>query len=393
MKENIIEISRISSVSAYSGILLHAVGAVYVKIDTQSGKRKRADFEIVLLRRDCKYLVSSICESREKEQKFLFGPEKICMMALSATSAITGAVLMFSVINYMSQLTEENIAKRIYEGISGTAAVLDFLLPRAIGIMAAVAAAGFVFSFAYTLFKYSNFSVSRSGGSDAFVYISRGLVSKTEIWLKSECVAAAFVISRPLMRLLHNNLTLCYAAGYGKSNEGISVLLPAAGAEKTEECLYRLLPEIRYSAPVLRPRQGSEHKFIIPQLICLALLPAAAGILALFAARHTEDLFFIALVAIVIIVIWLLTGWYYSRRSGLYFGENDNSLCFVTYRYSCGVSARVNRRSVSFVKVTQSPFETKSGLCSLKIYVYSGGKTNFKIKGLEYEEVIRMLVA
>ena len=61
MKENIIEISRISSVSAYSGILLHAVGAVYVKIDTQSGKRKRADFEIVLLRRDCKYLVSSIC--------------------------------------------------------------------------------------------------------------------------------------------------------------------------------------------------------------------------------------------------------------------------------------------------------------------------------------------
>mgnify|MGYP002640748735 FL=1 len=393
MKENMINLDKISNITAYSGILLHLLKAVYVKIDTEAGKRKKSDFEIIMSKDDYNFLVNMVFREGKSTSEFLFSPEKICIMALSATSVITGSALMFSVINYVSQITEENIADKLYESINNTVSLLDFILPRAIGVIAALAAAGFIFSFSYTLFKYSNFYVSRNEcPNGAFIYISCGLISKKEIRLKESCTAAAFIIRRPLMSLLRHDITRIYAAGYGSSKSELSVLLPATGRDKTFGFINSLLTNMQYTSPSLIPSKGKEHKFILPQIICIILLPIAAGVLSLFVGIHNEDLFFVILILLGIIVIWLLSGYFASKNSGIHFDKSSSkTISFRTTKYSCNIMAMVSTDNISFIKITQSPFEIKSRLCSVKVYIYSGERINCKIKALRYHDAAALL--
>ena len=392
MKDNMINIDKISNITAYSGILQHILKAVYVKIDTEAGKRKKSDFEIIISKNDYDFLISLVFGEEKNTSEFLFSPEKICIMALSATSVITGSALMFSVINYISKITEENIADKLYEGINNTASLLDFVLPRAVGVIAAIAAAGFLFSFSYTLFKYSNFYVSRNEYQNgAFVYISCGLISKREIRLRESCTAAVFIIRRPFMSLMRHDITRIYASGYGRSKSELSVLLPATSRDKTLGFINSLLPNMRYKLPSLKPAKGREHKFILSQIICLILLSIAADIMSLFVGAHNEDLFFIVLILLGIIIIWLLSGYFASKNSGIYF-DNDSAktLSFRTTKHSCGIMAIVSTENISFIKITQSPFEVKSRLCSVKVYIYSGERINCKIKALSYHDAVAL---
>lgn len=392
LKENIIKVDNIASIASYSGIILHSLKAVSIRIDTQSGKRRKSDFEIVISKNDYNYIINTVFGKTKVSREILFTPEKICIMALSATSVITGASLMFSVINYASKITEENIADKLYEGINNTASLLDFVLPRAIGIIAATAAAGFIFSFSYTLFKYSNFYVSRNIEKNSpFIYITCGLLSKKEIRIKENFIAAAFVIHRPLMSLLHHDITKIHAAGFAKGKSESSILLPASSKDETKSFLKELLPQMQYTSPSIKPPCGTEHKFIFFQLMCLLLLVISAGILSFFSGIYSEDLFFILLILLAIIVIWLVSGYFSSKNSGINFENSGNTVSFRTAKHSCDIIAIVRKSSISFIKITQSPFEIKSGLCSVKLYIYSGKKVNFRLKSLSYCEIVKLL--
>ena len=52
--------------------------------------------------------------------------------------------------------------------------------------------------------------------------------------------------------------------------------------------------------------------------------------------------------------------------------------------------AIVSTENISFIKITQSPFEVKSRLCSVKVYIYSGERINCKIKALSYHDAVAL---
>ncbi len=384
-RELVIKNDKISSLFTYTGVVLQIFRAVSVRIETEAGDPKKADFEIIISQKDLSKLIPYIYEKPESAVSFHAGPWRVCIMALSASYAITGTLLTLSVINYISKIIEDDIALRLYEGLKNTAALFDFLLPRAIGVLAAAAALGFIFFFVYTIARYARFTVMREyTAKGEVISIGTGFISRRKVKFSERSVNALFVNIRPFMAVLgHYNVRICLA-GYGKSKKEEPVLIPSERRDKMPQLIKSLLPDMDYVSPDICPPKWAAHRFVLPQVIMLLLSPLAARVISIFTVNYENEMFLSIVICMFIIAVWLVMRNRAAHNSGIHFGS---TLCFRTVKRMTDIKAVVAPDKVSVIKISRSPFDIPFGLCSVYICVHSERAKQYKIRHLLYSQV------
>lgn len=204
--------------------LLSFFGAVAARIDTDSGFRQKADFEIYFSKKAASMYEQLLQSDKKGEVRYHSRFGMAVIMALANASALTGLIILAPAVNRVGKVLGDRLNNGLRDTISFATALIGKIVPPAATIIAIVFVAGFVVSFLLTLIRYMPYRMRDCG--DRLV-IEHGLIARHRTAINRQSINAVIVNIPPVMRPLHYCWVGVSAAGYGKKRGESEVVLPA----------------------------------------------------------------------------------------------------------------------------------------------------------------------
>ena len=379
----VVPLGHIASALFEYNPVLALFGAVAVRIDTEAGGRKNADFALILTRRAARTLRRAVSPDAPATLTYRCRTLRLVLLAAANSSAAAGLLIAAPVINKAGQLLGENLSDRLMGTITYAAMLTERLIPPAATVLALVMVAGFVVSFLLTLFQCAPFRLRRRGGR---LDITHGLVTHRHTCFSMDAVNAVVIQQSFLMRLARHCTVNVSVAGYGKQKGESAALLPAADAAQADTLTRRILPGCERLNLTLRPPKRAFQRVLFVPVVALAAIPMGTLILCLLFPVVSSMLAFLAMVAQVVVAYFLSVRIRCYRRGGVGFWGGVQAYASKWLRL---IELRAAPGRTGVIRIMRNPFDKLVHLCSVRVTLRAEGALSLTVLNLDDAEVLK----
>ncbi|MGI6270221.1 MAG: PH domain-containing protein [Candidatus Howiella sp.] len=388
---SVIPVDKISSTFIRTGPLLRLTGAVEVRLSTEAGRPGKPDFKIIMPRSVAPDLYELFPPDMGEVVQFHPPAKRLIIMAAATSNSATGLLIAAPIISHTGKLLGAGITERVYgtlnEMVAGAENTAGVLIPPIAGYIALTLLIGFGISFFISVFKNLPFKMTRRGNN---LTVVAGLIMKRHIRFQISMVNSISITQNPVMMFLRRYNVGISIAGYGSDYKGgeTAMIIPAAQSDEVYALCRGLLPNIRPQPLGLRHPACALRKFCTPPALLLGIIPVVAGLLSLWAAHFSDLIWFLALVAEGLDLVFIVICVRKFRRGGLSIGEE---FCASGARMFNMVELHCNDDNCGYLRVTEYPWDKRGGLCRVKLSVRSENAESLNIPFLETEAVLQAL--
>ncbi len=345
--------------------LLALLGAVSVRIDTDSGFRKKADFEIYFSRKAAKAYELMFEPKNDGKIRYRSRFGMAVIMALANASALTGLIVLAPAINRAGEVLGDRLNYNLRDTLSLATALIGKIIPPAATVIAIIFVAGFAVSFLITFFKYIPFCMHES---DDKITVEHGFISYHRTVINRPSINAVVVNIPPVMRALRFCWVGISAAGYGKKRGESEVVLPAVNMRQANDFqlgIFDLSDDGRYDLTC--SRRVLKRAVYMPAILLMLSVVAEVILVLLFSA-------FSGMIALIITFVQLIILYFlsvrinYQRNGGvsIYDGVTMHSYKRLTIK-----KMRVKKDKTCMIRISEGPFERRYGVVRMAVTVRS----------------------
>ena len=376
----VIPLSKVSVLSVIKGPLLFLFGAVSARIDTDSGRGEKADFEIYLGFKNAKLLLSAVSNEKIGEIRYRSRIGMAAIMATANASALTGLIILAPAIKRMGEILGRQINNDLRDTLSLASALLGRIVPPAATIIAIVFVSGFAVSFFLSFIKYTPFKMFDSRGK---ITIKHGFISHHTTEIAREYINAVIIIVPPIMRLLRFCWVGISSAGYGKKRGESEVVLPAVKLSEANNFQLRIFDiSVKENYDLSCPKRTMKRAVILPLAILILSVLIEIYLINLFRVFSGMILLIMSFVQLVTIY-FLSVRVDYQRNGGVSFYDG---VVMDSYRRLTLKKLRVKKDKACMIKISEGPFERKYGVVRMAVTVRSQRPLTLKAINLDKKE-------
>lgn len=380
-----VPLEQISWGSITNAWYLRPFGAVRFRADTLGGSSRESDFSMLLRRKDARQLFSLLGKNTvilPEEQK-AYHPRDIYVVLLSAitSNSLAGILLAAAGISQIGDLLGKEFSERIYGTLEQLARLAAFGIPPAAAALGYLLIGGWLLAFASNLIRLKNLSVIRKGQR---LHIQSGLFTLREYELDLRQINYLDIRQSAMTKLLKIESVYLYTAGYDKTREDVSVLVPAAFEKNNHKTLQHLLPEMLPSPRSIRPNPGAIFKFLIDALWCCILIPAASWLLCRLVPDWSQVIHYVGGIAMIPAIWFLIVRILDYMTSGLSRDGDTFTLRYSNLFYLHTIV--LPRDRIVRVCFRQSILQWWDQKCDVIIYSRCEGQKKHHLRNLSLEE-------
>ncbi|MCD8328035.1 MAG: PH domain-containing protein [Ruminococcus sp.] len=382
-----------SSVTCSQGPILRLFRAYKINIDTNSNAAlfSKHNITLIIKRSEFEKLYGIIRGHGAGLAKFSYQPKKTQLFIFSFlfSSTISGVVLIATLLYQGSRIVGREIEQQLLLDINNQVAqfVTISLPPITIAIVLVIVV-GWLYSFFINLIRHWDFTAVRQGSN---IIIQSGIVTRQINIIDINRINFIDTRQSFLMRIFKICSVNINCAGYGKSNEQISVLVPITTNEEMLMSLKILVPKFPRPKLTLRSRILSMLSFLMPPIIIVSLFPVAAYILS-WIFPEWESIIMFAMLIFLIPGFWFIVVKFASIfTTGIGFSDDYATLSYCRFYTFHTVVVPIKR--ISMVATRQTIFQIFNKECEVKVYTNSEKTTYHRIKNFRQKNVLEELAA
>ena len=365
-----IDAEAAASVEIEKTPLLWLLGGRCVRVNT-AGLRRRADAQLYLSMARVKRLFPSYyCKARYRAARW-----PVLIMSLTGSNAAVGLLTVAPFLGRLGRLLGERVTPDV---VGLVERYVRLGLPPVLRITANTLVLGWSVAALHNFLRYVGFSAKRE---DNCLRLKSGLFTQREVLIDCRKITLLELRQTLTMRLFSLHTAVIAAAGYGRDLGARPVLIPAARLAELHGCLKRLLPEYSLDKATILPVKGAWRRYTAAPLALLAV----GAVMSCFGSWWRAASF----VWIGFSVWWLWVRWFGVKQAGFSYGKEG-----VVLSYPQGLAlyrVYLPYNAVDTVTVTQSPFQRRRRVCSVRVRCYGEKKRVHRLWGLPYGEVKELL--
>lgn len=377
---------KISSVQTVSYLTDHIFGSATLRINTESGRRGKADFEIKLRKSDAGAICSEIFP-KENPKTVKFSPVKVALMAATASSAFTGLIFIVPIIRQSGTLLGTAIEKVLIDRINELSAAFSRILPPVINTVTIVFLVLYTIAFLVSFFKNVNFKVRIQ---DDTMQVVSGLITRFAITFKIRSVNSATIEQSPLMRIFGRYLVRVSIGGYGDNKGYKAVVIPSAKEREVKGLFAAFFPNAVKSTgkKAIVPHKKSRKRFyFVPTLVLILVLVAYLTLKQLFPS-FSEILNFALLIGVAVMLYYYTLAEYNFKKSKILISDT------IYAKYSRWASTRemfCECGRIGVIKITKWPADRRHKTCNIRLTERSESAESITVKHIPYEDIKKQL--
>ncbi len=376
----VIPLSKVSVMSIIRGPVLYLFGAVSARLDTDSGRGEKADFEIYLSYKKAKLFSSVITDENKGHLRYRSRMGMAAIMAIANASALTGLIILAPAIKRMGEILGRRINDSLRDTLSIASALLGRIVPPAATIIAVIFVSGFAVSFILSFIKYTPFKLYDSHRK---ITIKHGFVSHHTTEIAREYINAVIIIVPPIMRLLRFCWVGVSSAGYGKRRGESEVVLPAVKLSEADNFQLGIFDiSVKEKYDLTCPKRTFKRAVTLPLLIfafSVLLEIYLVNMFQIFSGMTVLIMTFIQLV----IFYFLSVRLDYQKNGGVSFYDG---VVMDSYRRLTLKKLRVKRDKACMIKISEGPFERRYGVVRIAVTVRSQRPLTLKAVNLDKKD-------
>ena len=260
-RESCIPKKAIATLSESIPFYIRPFRAVRVYVDTDGGLAQRVDVKLTVREKDMPVLQQ--LQDAKPVAPFLkrgYSPRwyEVAFMSICVSSALGSAVYAALFIRQAGKIFGEDILELLRFRLEHAAEYLIFI-PQTAAILAIVILGLWFLGFMRNYLYYMKFSVYRQGDR---------LMLRHGLFVRSESVCRVnhinFIDRRQnlLSRMFRLNMVFIQCTGYGKVQQKMAAVIPAATNKATRIYLKLLLPEFQETPVQIRPMRRSAVRYL-----------------------------------------------------------------------------------------------------------------------------------
>lgn len=387
-----IPFDRVDALLAQRAVFSGLFGAAHVSLDTPAGHQRRTDISLTLFYSKLRHVMDGLFDRSKQHVVYRAGTRNILLMAASWSNPATGLLILAPFVQQAGRILGEEIPARLYDTL-GTAAAQASAQTAALGIPPIAAAAAYILAAGWAVallvqtFRYSDFSLSRSG---SLALVQRGLISRNFRLIRLDRVGAVSLRQTLLMRLFGLYSGYVHCVGSGKEKGDRSLLTAACRLSRQQRligCLTAL--PVTHADEVLRPPRWAKWSFLWPPLTCCGVL----SLLVLFGSLWGG---FGRLAALVALLGLIPSLWWLSVRR-LQFWNTGVSLPHASSRHKAAVVVSGGKRltmwtvsipiaRIQQVSLRQNPLQRRRGTCNVRVFWYAESREHFTVRQIPIDK-------
>ncbi len=380
-RESIIPIDHVHSIIIKKLIIPSIFGAIKLKINVPSGKKRESDINLTVYRKSVENSIDEIFPRKKLESLYKASAMKIFLMSMSWSNSATGLLIASPFINKIGSVLGEEISERIYSTIDISMNLVAIGVPPLAATVAFIFLAGWLVSLFLQLLRYSNFKLKKSEGS---IIINRGLIGTTKMIIDIESINSISIKQTLMMRCFKLYSAYINAIGSGKDKGDKSMLVAATSFENILQIL-NIISDLRFNSDkkISPPKRALKGYIWLPILNIILVIILSLALICLGV--------YISLIFIADIFLLIIIGWWLSIRIIAYYTSfisvEDNTVLLSSYKRLSLITTSMKLNKVQKIKISQNPLQKLSGLADVKIFIYSNRNEYFTIKKIPHTDV------
>lgn len=382
-KKRYIPFERIQSLDQSEGILHRSFALVKLKVETAApGAKGSEDSEAVfsaISKEEVKRFQAilnavkdanlGLDEEIPKEQNIIYKISQRELLLLAFTSGGTG-VIISAAAAFLSQFDEIIPYKRVYSHFESF--IASGLFFAAVVVFLGFLAVWFL-AFVWTMIKYANFTVTKSGED---LVITRGLIEKRKITVPIKRIQSIRITQNLLRQPLGFGTVFLENAGGSRENDELAsvIVLPIVKRKMISSILHKCLPDYDLDASIRPvPKRALKRYLLRGWLVALPII-----FVPVFLFRPWGWLLFL--------IILPVTGLHYLgyRDAGWSISGEQLSLQFRQLNKNI---VYMKKRKLQAVRINESFFQKKKKLATLNAIVKSGnGGAGGRVLDIDQED-------
>ncbi len=375
-----IPVEKISTIETIRYISDRIFGSVTLRINTEAGRKGKADCEIKLSRHDAEQIRTTLSKI-ETARTLKFSAVRVAVMAATASSAFTGLVFTVPIIKKAGDLLGTAIEEILLARINAVSEATNRFLPPIINTVTIVFVALYTVSFLISFFRCVNFHL-RLGPEK--MEIANGLITRRTITFKTKTVNSVLIEQTPLMRFFKRYLVRVSVGGYGDNRGNKAVVVPSAKKAEVNDLFCVLFPNVETSKRLIRPKLSSRHRFYFIPTIFLIISVAAYFVFSKLFPVFKALLAFAFIISVVILIYYYNLAAYNVKNSVI----SVSRILYAKYtRWSATREMYCEADRVGVIRITQWPADRKYGTCNIRLTVRSENAESITVKHINYNEI------
>jgi putative membrane protein len=391
IKKEFIQYDRIASVAVEYPFYLKPLRAVRVQVDTDAGRKRRADFSMTMRRRDAEELLE------KSKARLITGDQMtksyspklfyIGVLSLISSNSFTGVIFASTLISQSGRLLGKEFEDLIMNNLTRLAEFLALGLPPAAAIIAYLLIGGWLISFIINIVRHKDFTVTRR---DSSLLVEAGIITPRKISIDVNQINLVEIHQTLTTKILGFYSVFIHCTGYGKQKNTISVLIPAAEKHEATRNLELLLPEIPFVKKSIKPKLRNLSRFILVPSVLIASVAVAIWLCNRLFPSWGGLILFLGIMLEIPLVWYLLVRIFSFTHTGAGVRDGIFTIHYTKRFLFNRVSIPVEK--VSKVVFSQTLFQRTTNCCDVIVYTYSEGTKKHVVQNLNYTEASTLLL-
>lgn len=377
-KSAVIPIKNLSNITFTRHFLLDIIGAVTVSVNTEVGIYGKKDFQFKLYKKDAERL-EALIYGKPPQMKFKFPARKIALLSATASSTLTGLIVVVPLINRIGKLLNIGIAE-ILSDITAFSSKFKTYFPPVVNVVTIVFL--LIYGIAFLIALARNFSFSLSSDSEKIEVNSGFYFRKKRIFLKN-AVNNVCIDQTPLMHLFRTHTVRVSIGGYGGEKGERSTVVPAMKKTLIKTRFSSHFPIISQKCNFISPiksRYTKQRFLLLPNLYALIIIGVFSVLMILFPAFFRLFLFMM-LFGLVIDGYYAFVSIRVYKSSGISLGKTVAVKCSAIFTVR---ELYVNKEKIGVISVFRTPADKIAGTCKAKIIVRSESSDSAKARNIPF---------
>ena len=375
---------KISSIQTLRHLTDRIFGSVTLRINTESGRKGKADFEIKVSVRDAESISAELF-LKDAARTIKFSAIRVALTAAAASSAFTGLIFIVPTIKQSGILLGTAIEEIVLARITEASAAISRIIPPVINTVTIVFLLLYGVAFLISFFKYVNFKVRIV---DGVMEIISGLITRFSIVFKIKSVNSAIIEQTPLMRFFGRYLVRVSIGGYGDNKGYKAVVIPSAKEKEVKTLFSEFFPNIQAQSELIKPHNRSRGRFYFVPTIFLLLCVAFYFVFRALFPVFDKILGFALIISLIVIVYYYNLAEYNFKNSAI----SISNVLYAKYtRWSSTRKTFCEADRVGVVCVTKWPTDRKYKTCNIRITERSESAESITVKHVPYCKIKEQL--
>ena len=389
MTKTVVYFEDISSVSLCQGPVSFLLHNCVVYIDTDADCVQSTDIRIDLTKSKAMEIYHLISQKAKAQPGFVFkSPKKqLLLFSLLFTSAISGAVVLLTVLYQAYLITDSEFNKRVLDEVGTQIQIIEnsgiWIYFLAAGLMI-----GFVWvmSFVSNMLRHWDFTCKRSKN---YLRIRSGKGARRHHLLRRKYMNYLDFTQSFFMRMFNICSVEVNCTGYGKRRKEISALIPITTAKDAVMSAKLLAPEFSLCKPQVKTSKACVPGFIVLPALATVLTVVLGMVMQYFFPARKEQIIFIEIM-LALPFLWLtIVKCEAAVTTSMGFEGEGVTLSYC--RWYTFHKIALKRRNITKVTIRRNPLARLFGTCTVVIYTTGEDSRKHLVGGVNYKQTLKIL--